>query len=392
MRISLQRASWALLLIEVALLLVTYVALLSNAIELREYYLRSLVVVSNKGSKDFNPETIKLHIISLFLNTSWQQSFLMKIMVNGSHTGYTLNKDVDGNPIAILNLSAIPPRGKLRIVYEQRVLERYPKELAFTGPDPSEHLSGGGLWQVEDLSLRALASTIMRSVRRADDSQLLLEIVRWIHNHIQYGSRMPPRYPREVLDERTGDCDEQAALLGTLCRILGLPAFLRIGCVYRPGSYKQDTFFGGHVSLELVNIGWHAWARVFLKGLGWVPVDLTYYVYRTGGPADSIEGAAVNLKGTLVLATISRQDYIAEAKAVESLLKEFNVYIFERDELFLVRVRVFVRWDVKLVLLMATIVTIAIAELVILAKLKGLLRRKESSQEGYAMSKNLRIR
>lgn len=372
MRSNLKKLIWVLLVMEIVLALLTYVAFMAHATEIREYRLTTLIEVINKGEAPLDPKVIELHAISLFLNLSWQQTFLKEVIVNGSAVNYVLDKDIDGNPIIIIKLPIIPPKGRLRIEYEQRIIEYYPREKFLKDMHLLSYAKEGNLWQVNDTVLRSIADSIRKKAK--SDKELVLSTIEWIRNNIRYGSRIPPRYPREVIEERTGDCDEQALLLGTLCRIFGIKSILRVGCIFRPGTYRRDTFLEGHVTLESVNIGWHAWARVFIKEDGWIPVDLTYYQPRRGSPLDNIEGAAINFRGTLVLATISQQDYIAEIKRIGQVLKEFNIFIFERDELSLIKVKVGIIWSEKLKVLVAITAIIALIEIVLAIKMKVIKR------------------
>jgi len=60
---------------------------------------------------------------------------------------------------------------------------------------------------------------------------------------------------------RLGECGGHSRLLTALCRGVGIPARLAIGCVY---SYYNGGIFGQH-----------AWTEVYMSDAGWIPVDAT---------------------------------------------------------------------------------------------------------------------
>ncbi len=60
---------------------------------------------------------------------------------------------------------------------------------------------------------------------------------------------------------RLGECGGHSRLLTALCRGVGIPARLAIGCIY---SYYNGGVFGQH-----------AWTEVYMGDAGWIPVDAT---------------------------------------------------------------------------------------------------------------------
>ena len=287
--------------------------------------------MENRGDMPINLSDIDMNIISLFLNTSWQNAKLIRVSVNGSSASYKLSLDIDGNPIIMLEPIILRPGSSINISYVQEVTEYYPRRSGLALNPSEELLRGNTLWQVNDADLQSLAFRVCNGTK--DDMEKLLSLVKWIHDNIRYGGEMPPRYPKEVYLARSGDCDEQAMLLITLCRIVGIPAFMQLGCVYMPNFRETSTFYDDHVSIELINLGWHAWVQAYTRKAGWLPVDLTFYARRTGTVLDLIEGAAIRNKGTLVLAHVYNYDYVHDARRLKELLESYNLRIIERDEL-----------------------------------------------------------
>jgi transglutaminase-like putative cysteine protease len=81
-----------------------------------------------------------------------------------------------------------------------------------------------------------------------------------IHDRVTFG--VPSAL--QVLDNRTGDCNEHTQLFVALARALGLPARVAAGLAYVDGKFY-----------------YHAWPEVLLGD--WVPVDPTFGQF----PADA---------------------------------------------------------------------------------------------------------
>jgi len=88
------------------------------------------------------------------------------------------------------------------------------------------------------------------------------EKVIWIHNWIKSNIRSYPGSSKRLSVEKTiisknGNCWEVSDLFVTLCRKYGIPARQLGGWLYKKGK---------------INAG-HAWAEVFLRNYGWIPMD-----------------------------------------------------------------------------------------------------------------------
>jgi hypothetical protein len=78
-------------------------------------------------------------------------------------------------------------------------------------------------------------------------------IYQWIEDHFNYTTNDQrerdqqkygswPKYPLGTLSEWYGDCDDQSLLMASLCRAVGIPAWLEIGYLYDPIAKS----WGGH--------------------------------------------------------------------------------------------------------------------------------------------------
>jgi len=343
------------------------ILMIRSSVEVREYKFKSSLIIVNRGKRAFNPNDIELNVINLFPNTSWQRSYLMYVLVNNAPTKWQISFDIDTNPVIRLELPLLPLNSSLSIVYEETVYEIHPKTIDSPfNTSLGDFLAENGPWQLNDEILRSLAYNLSRGSN--NDFEILISFIDWIDGHVKYGGKMPPRYPNEVLKEGSGDCDEQAMLLITLCRIARIPALMQIGCIYMPNTHQLDSIYNNHVKIELVNIGWHAWSLVYLSNRGWVPVDMTYYLRRSHTALDHINGAAFWQRGTLSLAYISNYDYVKDARKLKDVLERYNIQLIEKDELYLMKSRFLLRWD--LILLSLIIIIIVILALIIFLLLK----------------------
>ena len=65
--------------------------------------------------------------------------------------------------------------------------------------------------------------------------------------------------PMYVLRNKHGDCGQVSLLFITLCRYCGIPARWQSGWMLHPGAENL-----------------HDWSEVFINGIGWIPVDVSF--------------------------------------------------------------------------------------------------------------------
>lgn len=104
--------------------------------------------------------------------------------------------------------------------------------------------------------IRALADSILGG--RTDPTQATQDIVQWVHDHLEKAYTVSLPSAIEVLQARSGDCNEHTLLAVALLRAAGIPARAVSGLALVNGYF----FF-------------HAWPEVWL-GETWVPVDPTF--------------------------------------------------------------------------------------------------------------------
>ena len=313
------RGRRALLNAKVLLLLLFLIspAVLSHRIHGSRYtrfLLTETYIFENQG-EDPVPLSRMDRAVSLFQNNSWQTVRL----VNTSHPIEEYFNDSDGNPYALLSIPERIEGGEnitITVTYEILSREQEGPSLSveeagnLTQIDAdlfSEHLAPSGTWLTEDPEIRELAEEIAGNETRV--LAIVEALIQNITKRIEYGSLEVPRYPNETLRERRGDCDDQSILLITLCRILGIPAYLQVGCILTSRIKPVNrTVWEGHVEIHMENVGWHGWSVIYIPPWGWLPVDLTY------AGASPIEDAAIYRDYVILQQNISKYDYVGESR------------------------------------------------------------------------------
>ena len=309
-----------------------------------EYYVKSTVTYSNKGDKVWNfTEREEDRTIGLFMNNSWQTSYL----VNSTLSIEAIENDTDGNQVAVLQFpEMLLDQGQnisyavtYRVVSKPRTLDNVNETASKSLNDipvslKEKYLAAEGPWLVNNTELQNLAYNITGN--ESNVLTIIKNFVSWIKNNITYPLQMHevPQYPNETITKREGDCDDQAILLVTLCRIIGIPAFIQIGAIYIPSRLENISYWKNHVTAVQKRIGWHGWAVVYIPPWGWLPVDLTYvFEPITVDPLNAIKNAAVTSQITVQYMNISQTDYVASSQEARDFLITNSFYVYTEDEM-----------------------------------------------------------
>ncbi|MCW4020399.1 MAG: transglutaminase-like domain-containing protein [Candidatus Bathyarchaeota archaeon] len=277
--------------------------------------------------------------LGLFMNNTWQTVYL----VNASYPVERFETDMDGNPTGFM---AFPKPGigvgevlsyevGYRVVLKPRSIPEISEntsETLFNVPESlnRSHCGSVGPWQVNDPELRSLAYEIAGNEIRV--LTIVKQFIVWIKTNIVYGTLDVPRYPNETLLGGVGDCDDQANLLITLCRVVGIPAYLQTGCIHIPSRHSENSYWESHWLNELTGIAWHGWAIVYVPPWGWLPVDLTYVAGDLRvQPLNAINGSAVVAFPTVQYFNVTRTDYVAASRDRRDYMIAGGYHILERD-------------------------------------------------------------
>jgi transglutaminase superfamily protein len=128
------------------------------------------------------------------------------------------------------------------------------RDTAYTNPEP--------LIQSRDVRIRSQAIAIIRRERDPRKAAELLNA--WVHDSIKPRVTFGVPSAIQVLNARTGDCNEHTQLFVALARAVGIPARVTAGLAYLDGKFY-----------------YHAWPEIRLND--WVAVDPTFGQF----PADA---------------------------------------------------------------------------------------------------------
>lgn len=327
-------------------------------------------------------------MIGLFMNNSWQNVELK----NASYALASLDTDADGNEFAVLDLPTdrLLPGENMTATSEYQIVAK-PRAI----PDISENASGmlgaipaalinsyatdKGPWLLSDPELTELAHDIAGT--ETNVLTIVKKAVSWIKSNIAYRTHDTPVYANQTLREKFGDCDDQAVLLITLLRILGIPSYLQIGAIYYPQNAMQnETLWNDQVTVVQRKIVWHGWAEVYIPPWGWLPVDLTV-VY--GGPADplnSIRNGAVTRQATVQYMNISEVDYVADSVEAKDFILENGFLLYYEDEMTVVSQETGVN-GLDPIITVILIVALAVPVLLVTVMIMRRRKRMQTQQE-----------
>jgi hypothetical protein len=299
------------------------------------FLIETSVTYYNKGTENW-VFTDEDRAVGLFMNNTWQTIHL-------TYHSHPLEFDVDedGNPIAILQFpkTKIEPGENVSFavtyyaVSEPRLLPDIREEDSGTLNDISEELverycGEADSWLVDDPELRDLACSIAQNETKV--LTIVKEFVAWIRKNINYYLYEFPLYPNETLAGGKGDCDDQAILFITLCRIRKIPSYLQIGYLYDPTILTNETQWEGHVRIFQKGVGGHGWAMTYIPPWGWLPVDLTFWSYN---PLNAIKTAAVTSQRVVQYMNVSQMDYVASQREARDFLINNSFYVYARYEI-----------------------------------------------------------
>jgi transglutaminase-like putative cysteine protease len=304
----------------------------------RGFYIKSTSTFMNEGTDVWNL-TQEDRSWALFMNNSWQTVRL----IGHGHPLEAITTDADGNKLAVSQFQSRLHSGDSvddYVVYHVLLKPRSIPNLSYAESGTltqipnivqTQYCGRYGFWMTDDPKIQETALAITGG--ETNVLAVVAKLVSWIWNNIKYKSHDPTLYPNETLSLREGDCDEQAMLLGTFCRVLGIPSYLQIGCVFQPETNSSSD--SGRMHYTLNDIAWHGWAIVYVPPWGWLPADLTYVSGSRTDPLNAVKTGAVMLQSTVQAMNISQNDYIASDRVWKGLLESNNFTVYSTDKMSL---------------------------------------------------------
>lgn len=317
------------------LILVAFIVPVAGAVDEATYTYTLSYTFENQGTEPYHLDRDD-YTLPLFINNEWQT-----VTITDSSTQYTEAEiDADRNRGIFMDVDpVIPPGGTLSFTVEYLIestekerpdfslstaegFDSIPSDLVSQYAVPSE------TFQMDDLTIQATA------VRAARDEETVLGVVsnllEYVTQNTTYCNFETPRYPLQTLGENLGDCDDQAILLISMCRSLGIPAYLKVGIIINPLIGDSDTSWDGHLTNEADGVGWHGWAMIYIPPYGWVPVDLTLVSEDTG--LEYIENAPEYEVNLIEVLDVSEQAYIGNTLATRDRIINSTLYITVQDQ------------------------------------------------------------
>jgi len=301
------------------------------------YRYTSEILYTNKGNEAL-PLLEDLRLIHLFPNSSWQTTYLHSV----SHTS-TLTWDVDQNQILLPDIPLLSPGENvslsfsLQIIREEKLIPditaKESLDLSSIPRELDEYYGAEGSWQVDDEALISLAEEIHLSKENSSNVLTIVTgIADWIGKNVESVSHDVPLYPLETYRKQKGDCDDQANLLITLCRILKIPAYLQIGLVRNVGAPKSSTYWNDQVTSVLRNLRYHAWALIYIPPWGWLPFDMTLG-WEESNPLQVITSAVVWRSNVIVMFDVIHKDWAGLGLTQKEYVTSNPIYISLEDSL-----------------------------------------------------------
>jgi transglutaminase-like putative cysteine protease len=288
----------------------------------------------NKGTTPVNVTTDDLST-PLFLNDTWQT-------VRISSATPSLGKpypDVDGNLYTTPTLPLVIQPGKnitFTVVYDiqsgsQPKPSLDPTKAGTIADIPkniiANYTSSTSTYQSNNTRIASLAHNLTNGQQSVLGK--LSQLVGWLNANITYDSAELPRYANETLLTRKGDCDDQAMLLVSMLRGIGIPSYIDVGVVFDSSLGSRETSWEGHLQINESGLGWHGWAMVYVPPWGWIPVDLT--LIKNSNPLDSIDNAP-EYSGTVVTAIkVLNQDYVGDSRLTHDRIVHSTIYVTTSD-------------------------------------------------------------
>lgn len=283
--------------------------------------------------------------------------FLLNI--NGiTFNNYTLTNDADNN--TLINVNKIPEKISsetymiFNVSYSIFITNKKIPELDIAKAGSlkdipkklidNSYLGFNDAW-LNDTDIRTLALSMLN---RSNVLDTVLKYSLWIDENILYPVNPPHLEPWNsalVFKYKEGDCDDRAILLISMLRSVGIPAYLQIGSIYMNNNSTEKF---NNLYYELINIGWHGWAMVYIPPWGFLPVDLTYFKdaitnyikinnatylkITTKDPLNHIIGAALFANTVFVAGSIITSNYVKPSSEWFKTILNSNIEWKERDE------------------------------------------------------------
>ena len=317
------------------LILAAFILPTVQAVDEATYTYTLTYTFENRGTEPYEL-ILDDYTLPLFINNDWQT-----VTITNSSITYTESEiDVDRNEGIYMDIDPVIPPGdsvSFTVDYLIESIQQDKPDFSLSTAEGFNEIPSGLVtqyavatetFQMDDLTVQETAA------KAAGDEETVLGVVsnllEYVTQNTTYCNFETPRYPLQTLGENLGDCDDQAILLISMCRSLGIPAYLKVGIIINPVIGDSDTSWDGHLTNEAEGIGWHGWAMIYIPPYGWVPVDLTLVSEDTG--LKYIQKAPEYEVNLIEVLDVSEQEYIGNTLATRERIINSNLYITVQDQ------------------------------------------------------------
>jgi hypothetical protein len=288
----------------------------------------------NRGTKTLTIAEEDL-MVPRFMNTTHQ-----KVYIEEKTHSYTIKSDIDGNQALLIDLDRELQSGEddgfsLTYKIESSAItkpsfnlndaegeENIPNELVLEYTSPSD------TFMSEDNEIQNISRTLVND----EDSVLekTLSLIEYVMKETDYTHFEYPLYPNQTLTTGEGDCDDQAILLISMLRSIGIPAYLQVGIIIHPSINDSSTSWEGHLTNTQEGVGWHGWAMVYIPPWGWIPVDLT--MNKSDDAMEILKKAPEYESNVIPAINVSEQSYITETLVTMERIMDSDLYVTLNDK------------------------------------------------------------
>ena len=275
---------------------------------------------------------------SLLMNSSWQMTKLL----NASSI-FKLETDEDSNLNIIFSTDSVQPGENISVSYSLQIEQRKRlrptisisksgqlSDIPFTIQE--RYCQQSETFSIKDVEIERLAFRVWNKTGMSENVlEIVCELANWIGINVKSKTMDVARYPSETLKSRLGDCDDKANLLITMCRILGIPSFLQVGCIY--GSSRIETAWENHLTSIYNSVSFHAWAIIYIPPWGWLPFDMTLG-WNKDNCINGITSAPVYSTDTFQLLNITSIDWVGDSRRFKQQVIDSPLYF--QDEVTII--------------------------------------------------------
>lgn len=305
----------------------------AEAAEKKRYILKTTYIFENKAKETYLFTEDDATIV-LFVNDDWQTVTTR----NSSHQIARYYEDEDGNLLAVMDLPTELPSGtslffSIEYVIDSEEMPRPEISAEEAGPlsDIPPRLKEVYCIETETFRRNEEIKSLAQMITAGEATVLgsVTKLIEWMLNNVTYGNFELPRYPEETLRDMRGDCDDQAILLISMLRSLGIPAFLQIGVVFSDNIDSERVSWDGHLTIKQEGVGWHGWTMIYIPPWGWLPIDLTLSGAKY--PMEVIFNTPAYASFVVSAYNVSRQAYVGGSRESRERITNSGVYIKVAD-------------------------------------------------------------